>query len=103
MNKESASPQTEVKDASPETPADPAGTKEEAVEKPTPKVFALMRNAHEVIRGGTEDISDELRKGKDADVDNVVQMWTDFHKFEVMHKYMEEGNGDKKTPMGMFA
>jgi hypothetical protein len=90
--------------------AKPAATKEEAppssatpaAEKPRPRVFALMRNGHEVIRGGVADIDDALA-ASDVDVPHVRLLWQKLSRWMDLHMKMEEGSGEpEKSPLGMF-
>jgi hypothetical protein len=69
-------------------------------ERPRPLVFALMRNGHEVLRGAIEDVSNHLEKGnKDA----ARAVYLELHRWSALHKLMEDGHSDGKTPKGMFA
>lgn len=80
---------------------DPVAVPEQVIaERPRPLVFALMRNGHEVLRGAMEDISDYLEKeNKDA----ACAAYLEFHRWSALHKLMEDGHNDGKTPKGMFA
>ena len=69
-------------------------------EKPKPQIFALMRNGHEVIRGNMVDIQDLLDQN---DLKKAVESYSNLHKWMEVHKLMEEGNLDGKTPMGFFS
>lgn len=86
-----------------QAPATLPGTSDE---KPKPLVFAIMRNGHEVIRGAmvgiSEEISLQMSRGDRANVDKVVKMWNELHKWEDMHKLMEDGSGSEESPSGMF-
>jgi hypothetical protein len=68
-------------------------------ERPKPQIFAIMRNGHEVIRGGMIEVSIAVEKG---DMKAAVDAWEDLAKFEAMHKTMEEGNGTEGSPIGFF-
>jgi hypothetical protein len=77
-------------------PEKPAGPKPE---KPKPLIFALMRNAHEVIRGAQRDLKQEIEKG---DLPAARLLHEKLIKFTMMHMWMEEGSGTDKSPIGMF-
>ncbi|EDQ86244.1 uncharacterized protein MONBRDRAFT_28495 [Monosiga brevicollis MX1] len=82
--------------AAPAAPADT--TPAPAAEKPRPMIFALMRNGHEVIRGGVEDCRAALEAN---DKDLFYKSWNELMEFYKMHAAMEDGyNGVCK---GMFA
>ena len=71
--------------------------------KPTrPMVFAIMRNGHEVIRGGMKDIQTALDEHR---VEEAMDIYLQLDKWMKLHFLMEEGRpgsaGDT-TPMGMF-
>jgi hypothetical protein len=67
--------------------------------KPKPLIFALMRNAHEVIRGAQRDLKQEIEKG---DLESAKIIHGKLIKFTMMHMWMEEGSGTDKSPIGMF-
>jgi hypothetical protein len=67
------------------------------VEKPKPQIFAIMRNAHEVIRGGMVDIQQAIEA---KDMATAKTTWEKTIKFEALHKTMEEGSTD--GPSGFF-
>jgi len=69
------------------------------VEKPKPQIFAIMRNAHEVIRGGMVDLQSVIDKD---DMASAKTVWSDLSKFTEMHKHMEEGDGTDASPTGFF-
>lgn len=88
-----------------------------APEAKRPEVFALMRNAHEVIRGAVRDLDAALgiivaKEGEaearvDAKVvdqkgalDRFRAQWPNFMRFMRIHTKMEEGAG---TAEGVFA
>ena len=50
--------------------------------------MAIMRNAHEVIRGAMADIQDLLDKG---DMKEAGKMWHQFNRYSDLHMKMEEG------------
>jgi hypothetical protein len=77
-------------------PEKPAGTEPE---KPKPLIFALMRNAHEVIRGAQRDLKILIEKG---DLGAAKTLHEKLIKFTMMHMWMEEGSGTDKSPIGMF-
>ena len=80
---------------------DPVAVPEQVIaERPRPLVFALMRNGHEVLRGAMEDISDYLEK---ENKDTACAAYLEFHRWSALHKLMEDGHNDGKTPKGMFA
>jgi hypothetical protein len=64
--------------------------------KPTPMIFALMRNGHEVIREAQADIRAAIEK---EDYETAKDTWEKLCKWCNIHMIMEEGN-DKG--MGMF-
>ncbi len=68
-------------------------------EKPKPQIFAIMRNGHEVIRGGMIDVKEALDK---EDMATAKSSWEKLAKFEGMHKIMEEGDGMDESPAGFF-
>ena len=70
-----------------------------ADEKPKPQIFAIMRNGHEVIRGGMVDCKEAIDSD---DIDMFQSSWEKLVKFESMHKTMEEGNGTDDSPKGFF-
>jgi hypothetical protein len=74
-----SSPAT-VQASAPEMPAVPEQ------EKPKPLIFALMRNAHEVIRGAQRDLKQEIEKG---DLESAKILHEKLIKFTMMHMWME--------------
>ena len=68
-------------------------------EKPKPQIFAIMRNGHEVIRGGMVDCKEAI---VDGDFEAAQSLWEKLVKFESMHKTMEEGDGTDESPKGFF-
>jgi hypothetical protein len=70
-----------------------------APEKPKPMIFALMRNAHDVIRGAQRDLKQEIEKGN---LESAKIIHRKLIKFTMMHMWMEEGSGTDKSPIGMF-
>mmetsp|Transcript_1029 Transcript_1029/g.2432 ORF Transcript_1029/g.2432 Transcript_1029/m.2432 type:complete len:273 (-) Transcript_1029:365-1183(-) len=87
-------------DAKPEQPQADAAPAAAAKEAPTPRIFALMRNGHEVLRGSMEDITALLEKG---DADAAAETYLRFERWMNLHKLMEEGNGSSESPRGFFA
>jgi hypothetical protein len=77
----------------------PAAEQPESEEKPKPQIFAIMRNAHEVIRGGMIEVKDALAKD---DLESAKTEWNKLAKFEGIHKTMEEGDGTDESPTGFF-
>ena len=77
-------------------PEKPTGTEPE---KPKPLIFALMSNAHEVIRGAQRDLKILIEKG---DLGAAKTLHEKLVKFTMMHMSMEEGSGTDKSPIGMF-
>jgi hypothetical protein len=77
----------------------PAAAPPKSEEKPQPQIFAIMRNAHEVIRGGMVEVKDALDKD---DFATAKTEWEKLAKFEGMHKTMEEGDGTDASPTGFF-
>jgi hypothetical protein len=88
-----------------EVPTAPTTTSD----KPKPMVFALMRNGHEVIRGGQRDLKSALFDKQDLDLAKSIyeknKIWQD------LHLRMEEGvkgtGGSSEAqqehqPMGVF-
>lgn len=74
-------------------------------EKPRPRVFALMRNGHEVIRGGIKDIDSALlgaHSDSDVDVAHIRLLWQKLTRWMDLHMRMEEGSGGTESPLGMF-
>jgi len=65
--------------------------------KPHPEVFALMRNAHEVIRGALADLTAALavptpdHAAKRAAVDSFRAQWRELARFLAIHQKMEDG------------
>lgn len=70
-----------------------------SVEKPKPQIFAIMRNGHEVIRGGMLEVKQAIANDDTA---GARVAWEKLSKFQVMHKTMEEGDGTGESPMGFF-
>lgn len=70
-----------------------------ATEKPKPQIFAIMRNGHEVIRGGMIEVQTALDKD---DISAAKEAWDKLMKFQLLHARMEEGNGNDETPLGFF-
>jgi len=68
-------------------------------EKPKPQIFAIMRNGHEVIRGGMLEVKEAIDKD---DMAAAKEAWEKLVKFETMHKTMEEGDGTDTSPTGFF-
>lgn len=64
---------------------------EKGEEKPRPLVFALMRNAHEVIRGAMVECNQQL---DNDNLEGFKECWENLKKFEEMHMHMEEGLTD---------
>ena len=67
---------------------------------PKPMPMAIMRNAHEVIRGAMSDIQALLDKD---DFDGAQTLWHKFHRFSDLHMKMEEGSKKKDAASGLFA
>ena len=57
-------------------------------DKPRPMPFAIMRNGHEVLRGGMQDCAAALEAGRITD---FLQAWRAFQRWTVLHARMEEG------------
>ena len=57
--------------------------------------MAIMRNAHEVLRGAMRDIQKLLEKG---DLEGAASLWRKFQRFQELHKRMEEGCRDEIDP-----
>jgi len=69
-------------------------------EKPSPQIFAIMRNGHEVIRGDSRDVRELLVAG---DAAGAKQRWEDMRKWETLHAFMEEGTTKgESSPLGFF-
>lgn len=68
-------------------------------EKPKPMIFAIMRNGHEVIRGGLADLKATVNSGNVAD---AKKQWDDLYKWQMIHAKMEEGSGTANSPIGLF-
>jgi hypothetical protein len=68
-------------------------------EKPKPMIFALMRNAHEVIRGAQRDLKEAI---ENDDLKGAKIIHEKLIRFTMMHMWMEEGSGTDKSPIGMF-
>lgn len=60
----------------------------DAATAPAPMPMAIMRNAHEAIRGAMNEIQDCL---DDNDFESAKALWTKFHRFSDLHMKMEEG------------
>lgn len=89
------------RDSDDQDASEKAVVKEEtATSRPKPQVFAIMRNGHEVIRGNVLEIQEALDENKPG---KAFFSYLNLHKWMQMHKLMEEGNGDGKTPMGVFS
>ena len=81
----------------------PAASNEETTkEKPKPMLFAIMRNGHEVIRGGMRDLTSAVDRCVDLGL--VARQWKDLLKWTRLHAAMEEGTttGNGTTPKGFF-
>lgn len=70
-----------------------------SADKPKPMIFAIMRNGHEVIRGGQKDVSAAITAGE---IEDAKKKWDDLHKWTTIHMTMEEGNGKPDAPSGFF-
>jgi hypothetical protein len=77
-------------------PKKPSGPKPE---KPKPMIFALMRNAHEVIRAAQRDLKEAI---ENDDLKGAKTIHENLTRFTMMHMWMEEGSGTDKSPIGMF-
>jgi len=72
-----------------------------APEKPRPMIFALMRNGHEVIRGGHKNLQAAL---EEEDFDKAKGIYEKNKMWQELHAKMEDGiDGGKTSPIGMFA
>ena len=65
---------------------------------PKPMPMAIMRNAHEVIRGAMKDIHTMLEKD---DFESARALWYQFNRFSDLHMRMEEGL-KKANAKGLF-
>lgn len=81
------------------TQAVPVPEQPEKQEKPRPRIFAIMRNGHEVIRGVQRDLKELIEKD---DYDGALELWKKHMKWMFVHMTMEDGNGSEGSPMGMF-
>ncbi len=68
-------------------------------EKPEPQIFAIMRNGHEVIRGGMLDMKEAI---DNDDIQTAKEVWQKLHKWTEMHKRMEEGKEPEPEGCGCF-
>lgn len=68
--------------------------------KPEPQIFAIMRNGHEVIRGSMLDMKDAIEKD---DIKAANDIWQKVHKWNNLHKRMEEGMEVASTGCGCFS
>ena len=68
-------------------------------ENPEPQIFAIMRNGHDVIRGSMIDMKDAIDK---EDVETAKGVWQKLHKWNDLHKRMEEGQESKPEGCGCF-
>lgn len=66
----------------------------------SPNIFSIMRYGHEVIRGTMKLVNVTLEQG---DLDDALEIYHKLEDWGVMHKLMEEGNNDGKTPKGFFS
>ncbi|CAB9502811.1 expressed unknown protein [Seminavis robusta] len=66
---------------------------------PKPMPMAVMRNAHEVIRGAMDDIQESIDNG---DFEAARAAWTQFNRFSDLHMKMEEGRKGSNAK-GLFA
>mmetsp|Transcript_14070 Transcript_14070/g.18348 ORF Transcript_14070/g.18348 Transcript_14070/m.18348 type:complete len:252 (+) Transcript_14070:243-998(+) len=64
-----------------------------------PRVFAIMRNGHDVIRGAQRDVKEMIEKD---DLDGATELWEKHKKWMFLHMTMEEGTSKDGSPMGMF-
>lgn len=62
-------------------------------EKPTPSIFAIMRNGHEVIRSGFLECQDAINKG---DLTSFIARFKEVEQWQGIHLLMEDGNGKVK-------
>ena len=72
---------------------------DDAISKPKPNVFAIMRFGHDVIRGSMQDVAAAL------DAQNFAQAketWNKCRSWMYLHMLMEEGTGSGESPLGMF-
>ena len=68
---------------------------------PSPMVFALMRNGHEVIRGAMRDLQRALAAG--CDYATARHEWELLSRWQTLHAAMEEGCGTPgQSPLGFF-
>ena len=58
------------------------------IQKPTPKLFAVMRNGHEVIRGLSRDCTAQVESG---DLEAFKATYDILKKWEGIHAKMEDG------------
>ncbi|GAX10189.1 hypothetical protein FisN_3Lh384 [Fistulifera solaris] len=68
-------------------------------EKPEPQIFAIMRNGHEVIRGGMLDMKEAI---DNDDIQTAKEVWQKLHKWTEIHKRMEEGKEPETEGCGCF-
>ena len=66
---------------------------------PKPVPFAIMRSGHEVIRGAMLDVAAALEKDDYAE---AKSMWVQLHRWDDLHKRMEEGGDADSSPIGLF-
>lgn len=94
-----SSPPVESKAPLEEQAPPKAAPAETPKEKPQPQIFAIMRNGHEVLRGGMTEVQTALDKD---DMESAKEEWRQLMKWQVLHARMEEGDGNDGTPRGFF-
>ena len=61
--------------------------------KQKPQIFAFIRTAHEIIRGGLRDLREAIVVYKD--LERASSIWRDLYRFMKLHHDMEEGKQGK--------
>mmetsp|Transcript_32863 Transcript_32863/g.68503 ORF Transcript_32863/g.68503 Transcript_32863/m.68503 type:complete len:258 (-) Transcript_32863:146-919(-) len=73
--------------------------RELTLERPKPLIFAIIRNGHEVIRGGLQDIEAFLQRGE---LELATEEWRKLRKWWQMHRKLELGVDDGETTKGFL-
>ena len=73
-------------------------------EPPKPMPMAIMRNAHEVVRGAMQQIQLLLLE-EEEDFQKAAQLYQDLDRYQKLHMAMEEGTdaSQGKPCLGLFA
>lgn len=67
--------------------------------KPHPQLASIIRNTHEVLRGGLRDLEIALHD-ESIEIEERQQIWKEFFRWVLIHQTMEEGGGRAKGLFG---